>query len=66
MLGGKRPAGFNKGFFYEPGIIWSEETLKGYLANPRKYIPGTKMSFAGIKNTDQLNHLIEYLKQDSN
>ena len=66
-----RKAGSIENFKYssalkDSGIIWSEETLKGYLANPRKYIPGTKMSFAGIKNTDQLNHLIEYLKKDSN
>ena len=31
------------------GITWSRETLWVYLENPAKYIPGTKMVFAGIK-----------------
>ena len=30
-------------------VTWSEATLNTYLANPRAYIPGTKMVFKGIK-----------------
>lgn len=44
------------------GITWSEETLFEYLLNPKKYIPGTKMVFAGIKKENERNDLITYLR----
>ena len=30
-------------------LTWNEAALDEYLANPRKKVPGTKMSFAGLK-----------------
>ncbi|BGP56351.1 iso-1-cytochrome c [Rhodotorula sphaerocarpa] len=30
-------------------VHWDENTLFDYLENPKKYIPGTKMAFAGLK-----------------
>ncbi len=44
------------------GITWSEETLFAYLENPKKYIPGTKMVFAGLKKDTERNDLIAFLK----
>ncbi|GBG76953.1 hypothetical protein CBR_g23167 [Chara braunii] len=44
------------------GIVWSEETLYEYLLNPKKYIPGTKMVFAGLKSPQDRADLIAYLK----
>lgn len=49
-----RKTGSVEGYAYtaankDKGIIWNEETLFVYLENPKKYIPGTKMAFAGLK-----------------
>ena len=44
------------------GITWGDETLFEYLENPKKYIAGTKMVFAGIKKPSERNDLIAYLK----
>ena len=44
------------------GIEWNEETLFTYLENPKKFIPGTKMVFAGLKKPAERKDLIAYLK----
>ncbi|HUS54853.1 MAG TPA: cytochrome c family protein [Thermohalobaculum sp.] len=44
------------------GLVWTDETLDAYLTKPKDYIPGTKMSFAGLKKEDQREDLIAYLK----
>lgn len=46
----------------ERGLIWSEEELAGYLAKPRTYLKGTKMSFAGLKSEDEIAATIAYLR----
>lgn len=43
------------------GITWNEDTLFIYLENPKKYIPGTKMVFAGLKKPQERADLIAYL-----
>ena len=45
----------------QEGLIWNAETLTSFLENPKEYITGTKMNFKGIKKSDDLAALIEYL-----
>ncbi|EGG06549.1 uncharacterized protein MELLADRAFT_106453 [Melampsora larici-populina 98AG31] len=44
------------------GVTWNEETLMVYLLDPKKYIPGTKMAFAGLKKEKDRANIIAYLK----
>jgi len=65
-----RKTGQAPGFSYtkaniDKGITWAEDTLDVYLTNPKKYIPGTKMVFAGLKKKKDRANLIEYLKKST-
>jgi len=44
------------------GIIWSDKHLFEYLVNPKKYIPGTKMVFAGLKKDKERGDIIAYMQ----
>ena len=45
------------------GIVWNEDTLAKFLADPSTFVPGTKMVSAGIRDKAQLDDLIAYLKE---
>ena len=45
----------------QEGLIWNTKTLTSFIENPKEYITGTKMNFKGIKKSDELEALIEYL-----
>merc|ERR1711948_128239 len=45
------------------GIVWSDKHMFEYLVNPKKYIPGTKMVFAGLKKEKERADLIAYMAE---
>ncbi len=46
----------------EKGGEWTFDNLDGFLAAPKKWLPGTSMAFAGIKKPEQRADLIAYLR----
>jgi len=65
-----RKTGQATGFVYtesnkNKGITWAKDTLWVYLENPKKYIPGTKMVFAGLKKKNERADLIAYLYEST-
>ncbi|WP_162906914.1 c-type cytochrome [Algihabitans albus] len=41
---------------------WTYEDLNAFLASPRDYAPGTKMSYAGMRSVEDRANLIAYLR----
>jgi cytochrome c len=65
-----RPKGTEGGFDYSPamkskGGNWSIEDLNAFLANPRQFVPGTKMSFAGLPRGTERADVIAFLNSKS-
>ena len=63
-----REAGAVDGFRYskamaESGIVWDEETIGAYLQDPKGYIKGNRMAFAGLKKEEDVVNVIAYLKE---
>ena len=66
-----RAAGSVEGFRYSSalrgkvaeGLKWDEATMRAYITNPKAVIPAGSMAFAGLRNEQQLNDLIAYLRQ---
>ena len=42
--------------------IWAPENIDAFITSPKDYMPGTKMSFAGIRNATERANLIAYLE----
>jgi len=62
-----RPKGSQEGFNYsaamkEKGGEWTYEDLANFIHNPRAFIPGTKMAFAGIRDNAEIADLLAYLR----
>ncbi|MEX0316343.1 MAG: cytochrome c family protein [Ruegeria sp.] len=63
------PAGQVEGFKYssalteaaEGGLVWDEASLAEFLAKPKDFMKGTKMSFAGLKKESDQADVIAYL-----
>lgn len=66
-----RQAAAVEGFRYSPamrqkaqeGLTWSEESLRSYIRNPKELVPGGSMAYAGLRNDQQMNDLIAYLRE---
>ena len=53
---------YSDGFKKKKGeVTWDYETINTYLHKPRKFIPGTKMSFAGLVKEQDRADIIAYL-----
>ena len=44
------------------GLTWNAASLDKFLADPKAVVPGTLMSFAGLKDEEQREAVIRYLK----
>lgn len=45
------------------GLVWDEANLTTYLANPKAFVPKTKMAFAGLKKPEDIANVIAFLKE---
>ncbi len=65
-----RPIGAVDGFRYSnafkdaqaDGLVWDEAALEAFLADPKGYMAGTKMSFSGLKKSEDQAAIAAYLK----
>ncbi len=61
-----RKAGTIAGFAYSPAnknsdVTWGETELKSYLRDPKAFMPGNRMIYAGLRNDADLGDLVAYL-----
>ena len=61
------PAASVKGYRYSKamtssGIVWDEAAFTEFLARPKKFVKGTKMSFSGLKTAKQRADMVAYFK----
>jgi cytochrome c len=64
------PRGQGRGFNFSAamkakGGTWTLDELDKFLANPKEYIPGTAMSFAGVPKDSERADIIAYLRKNS-
>jgi cytochrome c len=62
-----RQKGASAGYAYSEALLavaseaWTPENLDGFLEDPKGYMPGTKMAFAGLPDAEERANLIAYL-----
>ncbi len=64
------PKGEVSGFAYSKGLKaiggkWDYDSLNKFLAKPKKFIPGTKMNFPGMKKAQDRAAMIAWLRTKS-
>ncbi len=62
-----RAVGSVDGYGYSGALVavaqtWDAQALDGFIENPKKFAPGTKMGFAGLKKPTDRANLIAYLQ----
>ena len=60
------PVGKGHGFAFSPALVekggtWTFDSLSEWLASPKKFAPGTKMTFAGLSNPQDRADVIAFL-----
>ena len=63
-----RRAGTIAGFPYSPAsrrsdVVWDDQALAAYLRDPRAFMPGTRMIYAGLRDDRDLADLVGYLRR---
>ena len=49
----------------ESDVVWSDATMDAYLRKPAEYVPGTRMSFVGLKRDQDRADIIAYLRAET-
>jgi len=65
-----REIGAVEGFTYskavqESDIVWTPEILAEWLESPRNFLPGNKMSFAGVRRPEDRTAVIAYIMAET-
>jgi len=65
-----KPHGHVPGFNYTDALksvpgVWDWQSMSDWLKNPKKYAPGTKMTFAGLSKPEDRANIIAFLNQNS-
>ncbi len=63
-----RTSGTAQGYKYSDAmrdakIVWSDESISKYVADPKGFVPKNKMVYAGLKKEGDRADLIAYLKE---
>ena len=63
-VGGVESFGYSKAV-QEADFIWTPELLEEWLTSPRNFLPGNKMSFAGVRKERDRHAVIAYIMSET-